>query len=125
MNGTTVALNSEKRIDAFHMDREIPKGASRYKTVNIYSLSLESWKKVEKTLGRYIEENRLDEYYEAVFAEMVTDNTLSFDAVFFDAGQWYEIDTKKDLEEAEKLIARPRSNASESLEAAETLPKIA
>lgn len=51
---------------------------------------------------------RLGDYYEAVFAELVADGTLKFDAVFFDAERWYEIDTTLDLREAEKLFSRPR-----------------
>jgi len=45
---------------------------------------------------------------------MVADGTLSFDAVFFDAGRWYEIDTRADLHEAEKLFAQRRVIASYS-----------
>ena len=66
-------------------------------------------------MSRYISEGRLNEYYEVVFAEMVADGTLSFDAVFFDAGRWYEIDTLADLHEAEHLFARLRSGAGRSL----------
>ena len=51
---------------------------------------------------------RLGEYYEAVLAEMVADGTLCFDAVFFDADRWYEIDTTMDLHGAENLFTRRR-----------------
>ncbi len=71
-------------------------------------MSVGSWKKVEHGLSRYVREGRVGEYYEAVFAEMVADGTLTFDAVFFDADRWYEIDTTMDLYEAEKLFSRPR-----------------
>jgi len=42
-----------------------------------------------------------------VFAEMVADNTLSFEAVFFKEDCWYEIDTIEDLHEADKLFRSP------------------
>ena len=103
MNGTTVELNSENRIAAFHTKREIVNGPS-YKTVNIYSLSLQSWRKVVAQLDCYIADERLGGYYEEVFARMVSDGTLAFDAVFFDKNHWYEIDTVKDLHQAEKLF---------------------
>ncbi|MCH8888670.1 MAG: hypothetical protein IIC13_18990 [SAR324 cluster bacterium] len=80
-------------------------GPSWYKTVNIYSLALNSWKKVEKVLNRFITENRIDEYYESVFAEMVAEGALSFDPVFFDPAHWHEIDTNADLERAERMFA--------------------
>ena len=83
--------------------------ARQYKTVNLYSISLNSWNRIVERLTRYVSESRLNDYYEAVFAEMVADGTLSFDAVFFDADQWYEIDTMSDLYAAEDLFTRPHS----------------
>ncbi|HEC13438.1 MAG TPA: phosphocholine cytidylyltransferase family protein [Acidiferrobacteraceae bacterium] len=118
MNGTTVRLEAapglERRVAAFSMGGDICSDARQYKTVNLYSLSFNSWSKIEERLSRYVSEGRLGEYYEFVFAEMVADGTLSFDAVFFDADRWYEIDTRADLREAENLFSRPRSVASRS-----------
>ncbi len=113
MNGTTVELgekpSSEKRVTAVRMGGKNCDNVPQYKTVNIYSLSLESWGTIDKKLGQYISDDRVGEYYEAVFAEMVADGSLSFDAVFFDEHQWYEIDTRADLREAEKLFALRRA----------------
>lgn len=129
MNGTTVELGvelwSERRVSAFRMRSEICDDACQYKTVNLYSLSLNSWRKIEERLSRYVSEGRLGEYYEAVFAEMVADGTLSFDAVFFDADRWYEIDTRADLRGAENLFARPRFIASGSLMVIEPVATVA
>jgi len=115
MNGTTVELGLAWRVSAFRMNGDRRNDARQYKTVNLYSLSLESWNKIEERLSRYVSERRLGEYYEAVFAELVADGTICFDAVIFDAGRWYEIDTRADLRGAEKLFARPRAIASRSL----------
>jgi hypothetical protein len=68
---------------------------------------LETWNSVEQRLSHYVSAGRLDEYYEAVFADMVADGSLAFDAIFFDADRWYEIDTLADLVEAEKLFCMP------------------
>jgi choline kinase len=108
MNGTTVCLDAARtRVTGFNV------GSSRcdephYKTVNLYSLSLNTWNSVEGRLSCYVSEGRLGEYYEAVFADMVADGSLRFDAVFFNPDRWYEIDTLEDLDEAEKLFGRPR-----------------
>ena len=108
MSGTTVGLDAAgKRVAAFHVGNKTC-DEPRYKTVNLYSLSLKTWNSVEKRLSRYVSEGRLGEYYEAVFADMVADGSLAFDAVFFDENRWYEIDTLTDLDEAEKLFRRPR-----------------
>lgn len=123
MNGTTVELGVElgvecgsgRQISAFRKGDEHCNDVHQYKTVNIYSISLDSWNRIEHRLNDYISAGRTGEYYEAVFAEMVADGTLSFDAVFFDADRWYEIDTRADLRAAENLFAQPRSIASSSL----------
>lgn len=103
MNGTTVELNARERVTAFHINRSV-NGTPRYKTVNIYSLSLQSWQKVIPRLDRYIADKRVGEYYEAVFADMVADGTLKFDTVFFNENRWFEIDTVKDLSQAELIF---------------------
>ncbi|MEE8060087.1 MAG: phosphocholine cytidylyltransferase family protein [Pseudomonadales bacterium] len=108
MNGTTVDLNAQEGVTAFHVNRETNK--RRYKTVNIYSLSLQSWQRVIARLDCYIADERVGEYYEAVFADMVADGSLKFDAVFFDKNRWYEIDTINDLHQAELIFPCPREN---------------
>jgi choline kinase len=102
MNGTQVSLGPDRRVTAFHAGGNRG-NESRYKTVNICSLSLQSWQRVAERIGRFISEQRRGEYYEAVFDEMTSDGTLSFEAVFFDSGRWYEIDSIADLEQAETL----------------------
>ncbi len=115
MNGTTVELGSQGRVTAFRRRGDMDTTAHQYKSVNLYSLSIPTWNKIEKRLHRYIVKGRLDEYYEVVFSEMVADRTLSFDAVFFDANRWYEIDTLTDLLEAEAMFTPLRSIDRRSL----------
>ena len=118
MNGTTVVLDSRRRVTAFHLNSV--KGDERqYKTVNLYSLSLNIWKNLKEKLDRYILAQRLGEYYETALVDMVAEGTLSFDAVFFDAERWYEIDTLADLHEADKLFDKPRYARSRTLVATE------
>jgi len=106
MNGTTVSLNAKEGVTAFYVTDGISESA-RYKTVNVYSLSLRSWQKVITRLDRYIADERVGSYYEAVFSDMVADGTLEFEAVFFDENSWYEIDTIPDLHQAERIFPRP------------------
>ena len=99
MNGTTVTINRHRKIKAFH--KNIQKtDARQYKTVNIYSLSMQTWESVRKRLDHCISNNRVNGYYETVFADMVTEGCLSFTPVLFDADRWYEIDTIADLRAA-------------------------
>ncbi len=104
MNGTTASISSTSRVlklNTGHCD--IP-DRSEYKTVNIYSFSLRSWRLVEEQLRRHISAGRVNEYYETVLAEMIADSTLSFNPVFFNSGRWYEIDTLSDLYESELIF---------------------
>jgi len=106
MMGSTVSLDPFQRITDFRVGHSEVPDDSRYKTVNIYSLSLPSWRRVTKRLDRHISAGKVNDYYEAVFAEMVTDGSLSFEPVFFDEGRWYEVDTLADLHEAERLFPK-------------------
>lgn len=104
MNGTTVTVDANKQVTAFHAGGSTS-DAPQYKTVNIYSLSLPTWKEVQKRLDSYISQGRVGEYYEAVFTEMVADGSLHIEADFFNPDRWYEVDTLADLNEAEKMFS--------------------
>jgi len=121
MNGTTVAVGPGKRVTAFHVGSGEENDASRYKTVNVYSFSAPTWNRVAARLDRYISDGRVGEYYEAVFAEMVADGTLSFEAAFFDPDRWYEVDTVNDLDEA-NLLFPVIKKASPALQTIPTMP---
>ena len=105
MNGTMVELNADKAVKAFHVSHDVD-DERRYKTVNICSLSSQSWQRVITRLDRYIEDGHVNEYYETVFADMVADGSLEFDAVLFNENKWYEIDAMEDLHQAELMFPR-------------------
>jgi len=113
LNGSTVTLNPSNKVNAFHSDAINGSNEIRYKTVNIYSLSVSSWYRVIEKLNQYILAGRVNDYYEAVFRQMVLEKSLSLQAVHFDHKPWYEVDTIEDLACAEKLfpakIGRPLS----------------
>jgi NDP-sugar pyrophosphorylase family protein len=104
MNGTTVTLNGSKKLKAICLGAESRNCASHYKTVNIYTFSRNIWRLIQERLDQYICAGRVNGYYEAVFAEMVAEGTISLAPVFFDAARWYEIDTLEDLNAAERMF---------------------
>lgn len=104
LNGTTVSLNKQNQVTKFQNGTTDFCTDTRHKTVNIYSFSLSSWRAIVKKLNQYISEGSVSCFYETVFAEMVADKSLLFESVSFDHKPWYEIDTIKDLAEAEKLF---------------------
>jgi len=115
MNGTTVSLDHSRRVTHFNIGRDQPPDELSHKTVNMYSFSLRSWQRVTQRLERHISAGRVNGYYETVFAEMVANGDLSFEAIFFDNRRWYEIDTLEDLRQAERLF--PRNNGRRTSEA--------
>jgi NDP-sugar pyrophosphorylase family protein len=119
MNGTCVTVNRSKQVKVFLRGDEDSPGETRYKTVNIYSLSLASWHGVVRKLDQHISAGRVNDYYETVFAEMVAAGNLSFDIVSFDDKPWYEIDTIEDLAEAEKLFSADSRLSTKALDASE------
>lgn len=104
MNGTCITVNQSQQVKAFWAGNADSFGGLRYKTVNIYSISLTSWHRIVKKLNQHISDGRVNNYYEIVFAEMIADGSLSFKVVSFDGKPWYEIDTFEDLAKAEKLF---------------------
>lgn len=111
MNGTTVTANESLDLTAFHLGSKSEWNGVRYKTVNIYSLSLGTWRRVGDRLDQHIRAGRVNDYYETVFAEMAADGSLSFQCVMFENARWYEIDTLEDLRAAERLFPRRRKDA--------------
>ena len=106
MMGSTVSLDPFQRITDLRVSHTEVPDDSRYKTVNIYSFSLPSWQRVAERLDRRISAGNVNDYYETVFAKMMTDGSLSFEPVLFDDGRWYEVDTLADLLEAEHLFSK-------------------
>ena len=104
LNGTTVTINDKNKVTEFQPGTTESYTETRYKTVNIYSFSLESWQEISKRLNQYIAEGSVNSYYETVFSDLVDEQKLQLEAVSFDKKPWYEVDTIDDLAEAEKLF---------------------
>jgi choline kinase len=104
LNGTTVSVNDQDLVTQFQPATTETYTDIRYKTVNIYSFSEATWSEIAKKLNQYISEGKVNSYYEIVFSKMVEDQSVFFEAIYFDEEPWYEIDNMKDLAEAEKLF---------------------
>ncbi len=113
MDGTCVTINQSQQVKAFWAGNAYSFGAIKYKTVNIYSISLNSWHCIVKKLDQHISEGKVNDYYETVFADMIADGSLFFKIVSFDGKPWYEIDTIEDLAEAEKLFSSDNYTCTE------------
>jgi len=115
MNGTCVTINQSQEVKTFLAGNADSFGEIKYKTVNIYSISLTSWYGIVKKLDQHISDGKVNDYYETVFAEMIADGSLSFKIVSFGGKPWYEIDTIEDLAEAEKLFLSDKYTTSKTV----------
>jgi choline kinase len=104
MNGTTVTVDALQQISAFQIGACDAPGQICHKTVNMYSFTMATWGRVTERLSEHVTAGHVNEYYETVFAEMVADGSLLLEAVTFDNGRWYEVDTLEDLHEAELMF---------------------
>jgi len=106
MKGSTVTISerSPHHVTDLHINPNKNVDGTTYKTVNIYSLSRQSWNSITRRLDYYISAGRVNAYYESVFAEMIADGSLDLECVFFDKAFWYEIDTLHDLREGARIF---------------------
>ncbi len=118
MHGTTVTLDGSRRVVAFQLGAAAARDPLAYKTVNIHSLSLSTWRRMRRRLDAYVSSGRVNDYYEAVFRDMTVDGAFDARAVSFDDGNWYEIDTPEDLRAAERLFASSRGREAKKMEIA-------
>ena len=104
MSGATVGIDSAGFISGYSTSKARNGSSDLFKTVNLYSISKESWRGIREELEGWISAGKTDFFYEAVFAELITRNLLAFKSVDFDLGAWYEIDTWEDLSTARRLF---------------------
>ena len=110
MDGTTVTIDNQQKVGAFY-DGAHKRDNKHYKTVNIYSLSRQTWQLMRERLDQQISAKMVKGYYETVFADMVSDGCLTFSPVLFDHKRWHEIDNLVDLKATERMctLRRPPS----------------
>jgi hypothetical protein len=112
MTGSTVELDQQRRVISMDVGADARRNDLSLKTVNMYSLSADTWRHVTERLDRHITAGNVGDYYEIVFAEMIGEGTLSLRPVLFDDERWYEIDTLADLQEAERIFRDPMRGLS-------------
>ena len=80
--------------------------SSALKTVNIYKLSQEVLEdQIVPELDSYVAQQQYNQYYEAVFADLISRDAMSLALLCAAPIRWAEVDTWEDLQAAEKLFA--------------------
>ena len=108
MDGTVILANNgfaESMVLKVHQEPGFDYGPA-LKTVNIYKLSEETLAgSVIPEMDNYLTQNRTDQYYEAVFADLIGSGRLRLSLLPTGKNRWAEIDTLEDLSDAEKMFA--------------------
>ncbi|MCH8898081.1 MAG: phosphocholine cytidylyltransferase family protein [Chloroflexi bacterium] len=80
---------------------------SALKTVNIYKLSRSAMRNlVLPELSAFVEAGRIDQYYEAIFGDLLAQKRLRMSVLGAAGFKWAEVDTREDLSAAEELFGR-------------------
>jgi choline kinase len=113
MDGTVILANgdvAEAMVLKVQQGTDFNYGPA-LKTVNIYKLSRNTMRNlVIPELSRYLIAGRIDQYYEAVFSDLIKRGSLKL-SVLKTKRRWAEVDTPEDLDAAGRQFPAPRSVA--------------
>lgn len=108
MNGTVVTFNEKKKVTGMYLKVDQQNSFSfndKFKTVNFYRISRHLAQSffIDK-LDYHITHKDTGSYYELIIKEAVQ---IGEEFYAFETGgrKWYEIDTKEDLDEAERMFS--------------------
>jgi choline kinase len=108
MNGTVVEMTPEGYVRRLILGRDQTcdmRLDDYFKTVNFHSFSEALWREAFRpSLERYIERNKLNDYYEAALGDEINAGRVRLRGLDITGARWWEIDDFADLERATKLF---------------------
>jgi choline kinase len=113
MDGTGIILDAKGFADEMIIRAHLARPdflEKMYKTVNFYSFSEATWKTYGEALDRWVREGRLDQYYEAVLADLIKRGEVLIQGVNVGIEGWAEIDDIQDLAALEFRLQREGSS---------------
>ncbi len=107
MDGTGITMGAEGLAEEMVIRAHLARPdsvTSMHKTVNFYSFSQATWQLYREALTRWVDEERLDQYYEAVLAELINEGVVKMYGADIGAKGWAEVDDAKDLAALEAAL---------------------
>jgi L-glutamine-phosphate cytidylyltransferase len=107
--GTTAVVSDDGILEKLYTTTSPPAIANLYKTVNIYSFCISTWKKIEKEIGRQIVKGNSHVFYETAINKLVEKFQIKLEIADLSGMWWDEIDTPEDLERVKHKITETGS----------------
>jgi choline kinase len=97
-SGTTAMVNDEGYAERLYLKNDADHEIGLYKTVNITSLSVETWQFVKEEIRNSVARGEVNSFYEKAFLKLMARNMIRFKMVDYSQTWWDEVDTVEDLE---------------------------
>lgn len=112
--GTTALVDSNGNLENLICKGDPAPGyfEKLFKTVNIYSFSLETWSKIYRKINDYIRQKKLNIFYEVAIGDLARNREINLKMVNFSDQYWDEIDTPEDLDRITEFVKNQNINIS-------------
>lgn len=97
-SGTTAKVNGEGFTERLYLKNDVDHANGLYKTVNITSLSVETWQFVIEEIQNSVDRGEVNSFYEEAFLNLINLNKIRFKMVDYSQTWWDEVDTVEDLD---------------------------
>ena len=107
MDGTGITIGADGQAEEMVIRAHLARPdslSSMHKTVNFYSFSQATWEVYRGALAKWVDQGRLDQYYEAVLAELINSQAISMQAADIGPEGWAEVDDAEDLARLEARL---------------------
>lgn len=109
MNGTTADILADGSIGSYYLKDEQNEsgynGKDKFKTVNVYRLLKDDLEdKIFPAVEKHMEKYGKDDYYEKVFQSLLESKEIILNPYIVDQNSWFEVDSDKDLLDAERIL---------------------
>ncbi len=113
MDGTVVTCDSDSRVTEVYLKRDQGNDfdfSDKFKTVNFYRIGANFYRDFcQRKLAEYVDQDNVSSYYEAIIKEGIAEGHAFF-GLQTNRNKWWEIDTREDLQIAEKMFHQVGNN---------------
>ncbi len=105
-HGTTARITSCGHLKALFLNDSTPNCSDTFKTVNMYSFALDSWKSLRSALQTHIDSENTDSFYELAIRDLLESGAIRLKVADLSALWWDEIDSGDDLMRVRRHLAQ-------------------